>query len=323
MRMSYNLVMETTLLDLKHHIIETQGVSMNNYVISCCTPADLDRAHLVERDIKFVYFHYELGGKQYDDDIWASMSAEAFYKAMEDGADTKTSQVNVGEFVDYFESFLKEGKDVLHVTLSSGISGVWNSAVVAQEMVQEKYPERKIIVIDSLGASAGYGLLMDKLADLRDQGMSIEDLAAWTEAHKLNVQSWVFVSDLKYLVRGGRLSKASGAIGSVLSICPLIEVDLFGKLSTRAKVRTKKKVIEAAIRQMELSADNGFDYDGKCYIIQSACMKEAETFADQIRARFPKVQIKICNIGPTIGSHVGPGTMGLFFWGSERIDGAK
>lgn len=296
---------------------------MANYVISCCTPADLDREHLLARDIKHIYFHYELGGKYYDDDVWQSMSADDFYQAMADGADTKTSQVNAGEFQEYFEGFLKEGLDIIHVSLSSGISGVLNSALIAKNVLEEHYPDRKIYVIDSLGASAGYGLLMDKMADLRDGGMNIDDLAAWVEAHKLNVQSWVFVSDLKYLVRGGRLSKASGAIGSVLSICPLIEIDLFGKLSTRAKVRTKKKVIEAAIRQMEVSADNGYDYDGKCYLIQSACMNEAESFANQIRAKFPKVQIKICNIGPTIGCHVGPGTMGLFFWGSERIDGVK
>ncbi len=291
---------------------------MSNYVISCCTPADLDRAHLLERDINFIYFHYELGGRQYDDDIWESMTAEEFYKAMADGADTRTSQVNVGEFVDYFENFLKAGKDVLHVTLSSGISGVWNSAVVAQDMLKNRYPDRKIIVLDSLGASAGYGLLMDKMADLRDQGMEIEELAAWAEEHKLNIQSWVFVSDLQYLVRGGRLSKASGAIGSVLSICPLIEVDRDGKLSTRAKVRTRKKVIEAAIKQMEIFAENGTEYDGKCYVIQSACMDDAKAFAEQIQARFPKVQIKICNIGPTIGSHTGPGTMGMFYWGKSR-----
>ncbi|MGN0158922.1 MAG: DegV family protein [Brotaphodocola sp.] len=296
---------------------------MADYVISCCTPADLDKEHLLQRDIKHIYFHYELGGQFYDDDVWQSMSADSFYQAMADGAETRTSQVNAGEFQEYFEKFLKEGQDIVHVSLSSGISGVLNSAVIAKQNLEERYPERKIYVIDSLGASAGYGLLMDKMADLRDGGMSIDELAAWVEAHKLNVQSWVFVSDLKYLVRGGRLSKASGAIGSVLSICPLIEVDLFGKLSTRAKVRTKKKVMEAAIRQMELSADKGLNYDEKCYIIQSACMDEAMGFADQIHARFPKAQIKICNIGPTIGCHVGPGTMGLFFWGSRRIDGVK
>ncbi len=154
---------------------------MSNYVISCCSTADLTKEHFEKRNISYICFHYELNGKEYADDLGQSMPFDVFYKAMQDGASTKTSQVNADEFEEYFEGFLKQGKDVLHVCLSSGISGVINSANVAKAELEEKYPDRKILVVDSLGASSGYGLFMDKLADLRDEGKSIGEVHAWAE----------------------------------------------------------------------------------------------------------------------------------------------
>ena len=153
--------------------------NMSNYVISCCSTADLTREHMLERNIKYACFHYELDGKEYMDDLGQSMPLPDFYKAMEAGAMTKTSQINQGEYMEYFRQFLDEGYDVLHCTLSSGISGTVNSARLAKEALKEEYPDRKIYVIDSLAASSGFGLLMDKLADLRDSGMDIDTLADW------------------------------------------------------------------------------------------------------------------------------------------------
>lgn len=293
---------------------------MPQYVISCCSTVDLGRQQLNERDIQFIYFHYELDGKHYDDDLWQTMSSEEFYRAMAEGADTKTSQVNAGEFEEYFEAFLKEGKDILHVTLASGISGVLNSALIAQASLQERYPERKLIVIDSLNASVGYGLLMDKLADLRDRGMGLEELAAWTRANRLKVQSWFFVSDLKYLVKGGRVSKAAGFMGNVLNICPILNIDEEGKLIPCQKVRGKKKAADVLASQMEVFAEQGAAYTGKAYIVHSACPEDAEKVAELVRTRLPKTEIGIYHIGPTIGSHTGPGTVGLFFWGHRKHD---
>ena len=149
---------------------------MSDYIISCCSTADLSKEHFLQRDIHYICFHYELNGVQHKDDLGESVSFDDFYKAMANGADTKTSQINAEEFESYFEPFLQEGKDILHVTLSSGISGVVNSANIAKSNLEEKYPDRKIYIVDSLGASSGYGLLMDKVADLRDQGMSLDDL---------------------------------------------------------------------------------------------------------------------------------------------------
>lgn len=293
---------------------------MSEYVLSCCSTADLTKEHFIKRDISYIYFHFELDGKMYDDDLGESIAFDDFYRAMAQGADTKTSQINAGEFEEYFEKFLKEGKDILHVTLSSGISGVWNSAMIAKSILEERYPERKIYIVDSLGASSGYGLLMDRLADFRDQGMSIDEVYQWTEDHKLNLQSWFFSTDLTFFVKGGRISKASGFVGGVLNICPLLNIDRDGKLIPRYKIRTKKKVIEAIVNQMEQHAENGHDYDGNCYISQSACLEDAEAVVKLIEERFPKMKgkVEINNIGTTIGSHTGPGTVALFFWGEER-----
>lgn len=295
---------------------------MENYIISSCSTADITKDHFTKRDIHYICFHYELNGVQYSDDLGESMSFEDFYKAMADGGDTKTSQINATEFEEYFEQFLKEGKDILHVCLSSGISGVYNSANIAKDILQERYPERKIYVVDSLGASSGYGLFMDQLADLRDGGMGIDDLRDWAEENKLKVQHWFFSTDLTFFIKGGRISKASGFVGNILNICPLLNVDYEGHLIPRFKIRTKKKVIEAIVNQMELNARDGLNYDGKCYISQSACYEDARKVADLIEARFPNLKEKVLinDIGTTIGSHTGPGTVALFFWGKVRED---
>lgn len=295
---------------------------MGEYILSCSSTADLRREHLEERDIQYICFHFELGGRQYMDDLGKSIPLADFYQAMADGENTKTSQINVEEYEQYFESFLKEGKDILHLTLSSGISGTVNSAMIARDTLSEKYPERRIYVLDSLAASSGYGLLMDKLADLRDEGMGIDDLYHWAEEHRLNLQHWFFTSDLTYLIRGGRVSKAAGIVGSVLNICPLLNVDYQGRLINRAKIRTKRKVIQAVVEKMKEHAQDGADYSGKCYISQSACMEDARAVADLVEAAFPRMQGKVLinDIGTTIGSHTGPGTVALFFWGDERVD---
>lgn len=293
---------------------------MKDYIISCCSTADLTEEHFRERGIHYICFHYELNGKEYPDDCGKSMDFETFYKAMDEGADTKTSQVNVEEFISYFEGFLKEGKDVLHLCLSSGISGVINSALAAQKELAEKYPERKIYVVDSLGASSGYGLLMDQLADLRDEGMSIEELAAWAEEHKLEMNHWFFSTDLKFYIKGGRISKTAGFVGGMLGICPLLNMDDAGRLIPRAKIRSKRKVIQAIVDKMEECAKDGLDYSGKCYISQSACMEDAKAVASLVEQRFPKLsgKVEINYVGTTIGSHTGPGTVALFFWGKKR-----
>jgi len=295
---------------------------MNHFILSCCSTADLSEEHFKERNISYICFHFELDGKAYEDDLGKSIPFDRFYQAMTEGAQTKTSQINPEEFKKYFEGFLKEGKDILHVSLSSGISGVVNSARIASEELKELYPERRITIIDSLGASSGYGLIMDKLADLRDSGMTLDETASWIEENKLKLHHWFFSTDLTFYIKGGRISKAAGIVGGVLNICPLLNMDNLGRLIPRYKIRTKKKVIKAIVDKMEEFADGGLDYSGKCYISQSACFEDARAVADLVEERFPHLngKVEINHIGTTIGSHTGPGTVALFFWGSRRED---
>ncbi len=293
---------------------------MNNYVLSCCSTADLSEAHFQSRDIEYICFHYMLDGKSYPDDLGKSIPFDQFYQAMLDGADTRTSQVNVEEYAAYFETFLKEGKDILHVCLSSGISGSFNSARIARAELVEKYPDRTIYIVDSRGASSGFGLLMDKLADLRDGGMSLDELYAWAENNRLKLHHWFFSTDLTFYIKGGRVSKLSGWFGTVLKICPLLNMDNEGKLIPRSKLRGKAKAIREIVARMEEHAEGGLEYSGKCFLSQSACMEDARAVADLIEKKFPKLNGKVLinNIGTTIGSHTGPGTVALFFWGDER-----
>ena len=292
------------------------------YILSSCSTADLAKEHFESRDIKYICFHYNLDGKEYRDDLGQTISADDFYAALAAGADASTSQVNIGEYLDYFTPFLEQGLDILHISLSSGISGSYNSAVSAAAIAAERYPERKIYVVDSLAASSGFGLLLDKLADLRDEGMTIDELRDWTEANKLRLHHWFFSTDLTFYVKGGRISKAAGWFGGIMNICPLLNVDNQGRLIPRSKLRGSKKVIAEIVKRMEEFADDGHDYNGKCYMCHSACIEDAQAVADLVEAKFPKLngRVLINNIGTTIGSHTGPGTVALFFWGQERVD---
>lgn len=295
---------------------------MSEYIISCCSTADLSKEHFENRDIKYVCFHYYMDGKEYVDDLGQSMSFEDFYKAMAAGAETKTAQVNVAEYVDHFTPILESGKDVIHVCLSSGLSGTINSAQSAAELLREKFPERKIYIVDSLGASSGYGLLMETMADMRDGGMGIDELYKWTEEHKLHMHHWFFSTDLTFYFKGGRISKTAMIFGGLLNICPLLNMDNLGRLIPRNKIRGKKAVKQEIVKRMEQHADNGLDYSGKCFISQSGCYEDAREVADMIEAKFPKLNGKVVinSVGTTIGSHTGPGTVALFFWGDERVD---
>ena len=294
---------------------------MNQFILSCCSTLDLSPAHVAERDISYICFHYYLDDVPYADDLGQSMPFETFYQKMVDGADTRTSQINMEEYTEYFEKFLSAGKDVLHVALSSGISGTYNSARLAAEDLREKYPERKLYIVDSLAAASGYGLLMDRLADLRDEGKSIDEVRDFAQAHKRELHHWFFSTDLTFYIKGGRVSKLSGWFGTALKICPLLNMNHEGKLIPREKIRTKQRVIKAIVEKMAACAKGGENYSGRCYISNSACIEDAEAVKALVEERFKKVKsIEIFDIGTVIGSHTGPGTVALFFVGAKRED---
>ena len=293
---------------------------MSDYILSCESTADLTAEHFAARDIKYTCFHFALAGKEYTDDLGASVPFEEFYRQVGEGVETRTSQVNVSEYEALWEPYLQEGKDIVHICLSSGLSGTINSARNAAMLLEDKYSGRRIHIVDSLGASSGYGLLVDTAADKRDAGMPAEELVEWLEANKLHLHHWFFSTDLSAYVRGGRISKTAAVFGGMLEICPLLNMDTLGRLIPREKIRTKKKVIKAIVDRMEQHASDGLDYSGKCYISQSACYEDARAVADLIEERFPKLngKVEIYWVGTTIGAHTGPGTVALYFYGDER-----
>lgn len=290
------------------------------FKVTCDSTADMPQSYLLERDIDFVPFQFVIDSETYLDDLGQSMSYEDFYQRIREGAMPTTSQVNVQQYIDFFEPMLKHGEKVLHLGFSSALSGSHGSSMVARTHLLEQYPDATLLIIDSLGASAGYGMLVDQAADLRDKGMSIEDAFVELEKTKLNIHHWFFTTDLTHLKRGGRVSAAAAAIGGLLNICPLMNVSNEGKLVPREKIRGKKKVIEEMVNRMEKFA--GSDYSGKVFLTHSDCLDDALTVVEQIEERFPKVQkpIRIEWIGTVIGSHTGPGTVALFFVGDERVD---
>lgn len=295
---------------------------MSEFVLTCESTADYPKSFFDRRDIPYACFHYELDGRARLDDLYTSTTPEAFFGALKAGGRSTTSQPSAGEYASLWEPYLEKGRDILHVTLSSGISGAYNSACVAVEQMGAAYPERTVRVIDSLTASAGYGMLVDYLADLRDEGRGIAEVADWCEARKLNLNAWFFVSDLDCLKRGGRVSATSALLATALKICPVMNIDYRGHLIPRQKIRTAKRAIEGLAKMFAEHAEGGSSYAGKCVISQSNCRGYAEEVARLVGEHAPALagKIAINDIGTVIGSHTGPGTVALFFMGDKRVD---
>lgn len=295
---------------------------MKDYVITCCSTVDLTNEYLNDNDVKYLGFKYLLNGIDYVDDMGKTITANEFFKKIEDGAMPTTSQINSERYISFWEPILQEGKDIIHITLSSGISGSYNSAILAKQYLDEKYPESKLEVIDSLAASSGYGMIVSYLIDLKKEGKTIEELKKWALDNRLNVHHWFTSTDLTSYRRGGRISSTSFFIGQLLKICPLMNVDLNGKLMPRKKIRTKEKALKSLVESMENCAKDRLNYDGKCFICNSACYDDAEKVKQMVEEKFPNLvgKVEIYNIGAVIGAHSGPGTTALFFIGDKRID---
>lgn len=293
---------------------------MANFTLTCCSTADRPKSFFDGRHIPYACFHWNEDGQDHLDDLYQSVSPSDFYAAIKAGATPTTSQVSVGEFVELWEPIVAAGSDVLHVSLSSGLSGAYDAAEMAARQVMEAHPERRVLVVDSLGASSGYGMLVEYVADLRDAGASLEEAYGWALTHRLNVHHWFFSTDLSSYVRGGRVSRVSGFVGTALKICPVLNMNSEGKLIPRDKIRTKAKAAKDMVERMEQHAQGGRAYDGKCMISMSACREDAEHVRSLIEQAFPALagKVQINDIGTVIGSHTGPGTVALFFMGDKR-----
>ncbi len=295
---------------------------MSEFLISSCSTMDLNMDRARQRNILVLNFNYYLDGVEHSDDMFEKTDAKEFYDAMVNGVDTKTAQVNVDAYAKLFRDVLSQGKDLLHIAFSSGISGSYNSARIAADEVRAEFPDRKLLLVDSLAASSGFGLFVEKIADLRDEGKTIEEAFAWANENKRKVHHWFTSMDLTFYVKGGRVSKVAGWFGTVLKICPVLNVDHQGKLIPREKVRGKSNALKRLVDKMQENAENGLEYADRCYICNSDSYEDALIVKNMVEERFVNLRdkVEIYNIGPTIGSHSGPGTVALFFMGKERID---
>ena len=290
------------------------------FTLSCCSTVDLPYSYMESRDIPVLFYTYVVDGVEYDDDMGRDPEAlPRFYRFLEEGKLPQTSQVNVAAYMDFFEKLLQMG-DLLHIAFTSGQSGSVHNAFLAAEELRQKYPDRKLIVIDSLCSSSGYGLLVDSAADLRDQGKSLEEVEQWVLAHRNRVHHQFFSSDMTQFRRTGRVSGAAATVATVLNICPIMRLDDTGSIKAYSKVRGKRKAVETTVDTMEQCARGGRDYDDKCFVCHSRCPEDARMLIDAIEERFPKLKgkVRLCDIGTIIGSHAGPGTVAVFFYGNER-----
>ena len=290
------------------------------FTLSCCSTVDLPYAYMESRDIPVLFYTYVVDGTEYDDDMGRDPQAlPRFYRFLEEGKLPQTSQINVAAYLTFFEKLLQKG-DLLHIAFTSGQSGSVHNAFLAAEELRERYPDRKLIVIDSLCSSSGYGMLVDSAADLRDAGKSIDEAAQWVLDNRNCVHHQFFSSNMTQFRRTGRVSGAAATVATVLNICPIMRLDNTGSIKAYAKVRGKKKAVEVTVDTMEQCARGGRDYDDKCFVCHSQCPEDAQLLISAIEARFPRLKgmIRLCDIGTIIGSHAGPGTVAVFFYGSER-----
>lgn len=284
------------------------------YVITTDSCSDLSTEYMKKRDLPIIPLMFTIDGKDYYDD--KSMSSKKFFDLVRSGKMSKTSLINAARFIEFFEGFIKKGFDVIHVSLSSVLSGSHQNAVIAMNTLREKYPDSKLTAIDSRTVSLGVGLLVHHGLNKRDENMKYDELVEYLEDLKPRVCAWFTVDDLNHLYRGGRLSKTSSVIGSILSVKPILKVNDEGKLIPEFKVKGRKKSIKRLVDEMEKTAIN--PRNSTVYIAHGDCPEEAEQLAQLVRERFGTKDIFCDSIGPVIGTHGGPGTLGVIFIGYKR-----
>lgn len=289
------------------------------FILSCESTVDLPYEYITSRDIPVLFYTYTIDGKEYYDDMERDPSArEFFFDQIKQGKLPATSQINEFRYADFFEELLKNG-DVLHIALGTGMTPSAKNACEAAKKLKEKYPERKLIIIDSLCSCTGYGLLVDTAADLRDEGMEIEELEKWLIDNRGKVRHQFFTTDLTQFKRSGRVSGPVALVGSMLGICPIMHLNSEGKIISYGKARGKKAAIVSTVDEIMKHIRNGADYDGQLLISTANCPETAEACRQELLKRgLSNAKIKMTKIGMVISAHCGPETVAIFFFGDER-----
>ncbi|MFI3170868.1 MAG: DegV family protein [Eubacteriales bacterium] len=289
---------------------------MRKYVITTDDTTDLPQEYYLKYNLNLLHLSYVVNDVTYDS-VDRSMSNEEFYEAIRNGAMPFTQQVNPENSRILFDKLVREGFDIIHIAFSSGLSGTYNSACIGAEEVRDEYPDSKITIIDSLCASMGEGLLVLEALKRQEAGMEYNELVDWIEASKLKLVHDVVADDLFHLQRGGRVSKVAAVVGSSLGVKPIIHLNEKGKLISYSKQRHKTSALKFIANNLEQSIQN---HDGLTTIAisHSACPADADKLANLIRDKIGEADIIISNIGPTIGSHTGIGTVALFYFANDR-----
>lgn len=278
--------------------------------------SDLPLEYVRKRDLPILSFTFNYMGEDRKDDLGQTLSYTDFYNGIREGHMSTTSQVNSHTYVDFFRPYVELGKPIIYMCFSSALSGSYNNAVMARQMLLEEYPEASISIIDTLSASMGQGLLVHLALELRDQGFGYKEIIEWIENNKRRLAHWFTVDDLEHLRRGGRLSGAAAFIGSILSIKPILHVDSEGRLVPVSKVKGRKKSLKSLLEKMQETAVN--PEQQTIFISHGDAPEDANYLADMLRDQLGVKNILINHIGPVIGSHSGPGTVALFFFATQR-----
>ena len=289
---------------------------MNNYIITTDTTTDLPEDYIKKHDLGIMSLTYTLEGTTYSKDN--PLDVRLFYEKMRNGSMPTTSQVNPENAKNIFLPYLKDGYDILHIAFSPGLSGSYNSTRIAAEELSEEFPDRKITIIDSLAASLGEGLLVHKAVMLKEQGADLDAVADWVEQNKLHIVHNFTVDDLFHLHRGGRVSKATAILGTMINVKPILHVDDEGHLIALSKVRGRKKSLQALVDSMEKQMGAYRSQNDIVFISHGDSLADAQYVADLVKQRFGIESFLINYVGPTIGAHSGPGTIALFYMGDYR-----
>ncbi len=288
-----------------------------SYVIVTDSAANLTEELYESLGISVVSLCFHVDGKEYKSyEKGKKTDLQQFYNMMRNKEMITTSLVDPDRFINCFEEILKDGKDVLYIGFSSALSGTYQSSTIAAADLAERYPDRKVITVDSLCASIGQGLLVYYAARMKEEGKSIEEVAAWANEHKLNVCHWFTCDDLFFLKRGGRISGATAVVGSLLQVKPVMHVDNDGKLAVVTKARGRKQAISSLVSAMEKTVKD--PQKQLVCICHGDCLQDAEALKKMILNKFTVKDVLIHYLDPVIGAHAGPGTLSVFYMGTDR-----
>ena len=289
---------------------------MSDYQIITDATADLSAEWADRIGVAVIPMDVELDGSPYLFGPGGDITGSEFFTAMRQGKLGSTSQISPARYEAAFERYLSQGLDILYICFSSGLSGTIQAARICMDELRERYPERKLLCVDSLSASAGEGFLVTGAAEQKQAGLDIEALAAWVEANRLHVCHWFTVEDLKFLHRGGRVSAATAVVGSALQIKPVMHCDKEGHLTTTGKVRGRQPSLLALLDHADQSWPPG--RGRKVFICHGDCLADAQFMAQEFQRRRPEAEITLFHMGPIIGAHCGPGVIAIFTWGTQR-----